>query len=70
MDSTPSSSKRMKTHGIKRGGHLEGWFSGEDKKIEKYLHELSRKVINNPKFITFNWLKEQKLMEVMSLLKE
>jgi len=36
-DSTPFSSKRMKTRGIKRGGRLEGWFSGEDGKIEKYL---------------------------------
>jgi len=38
--------------------------------IEKYLHETSRKVINNPKLITFKWMKEQKLMEVMSLLEE
>ena len=27
-------------------------------------------MINNPKFITFNWLKEQNLMEVRSFLKE
>jgi len=39
MDSTPPSSKRMKTCGVKRGGHLEGWFSREDEKIDKYLHE-------------------------------
>jgi len=70
MDSTPPSSKRMKTRGVKRGGRLEGWFSRKDEKIEKYLHETSRKMINNPKLVTFNWLKEQKLMEVRSLLKE
>jgi len=70
MDSTPPSSKRMKTHGVKRGGCLESWFSGEDEKIEKYLHETSRKTTNNPKLISFNWLKEQKLTEVRDLLKE
>jgi len=43
---------------------------GEDEKIEKYPHETSRKMINNPKLVTFNWLKEQKLMEVRNLLKE
>jgi len=70
MDSTPPSSKRMKTRGVKRGGRLEGWFLGEEEKIEKYLHETSRKAINNPKIISFNWLKEQKLTEVSVLLKE
>ena len=39
----------MKTHAVKRGRHLENWFSGDDKKIEKFLHESSRKAINNPK---------------------
>ncbi|KAK7353684.1 hypothetical protein VNO80_19135 [Phaseolus coccineus] len=29
----------MKTRGVKRGGRLEKWFSGEDDKIEKCLHE-------------------------------
>jgi len=70
MDSSSPSSKRMKTCGIKRGGGLKEWFSGEDEKIEKYLHETSRKVVNNPKLISFNWLKEQKLTEVRVLLKE
>jgi len=57
MASTPPSSKRMKTGAVKRGGHLKNWFSGDDEKIEKFLHESSRKTINNPKLITFNWLK-------------
>jgi len=70
MDSTPPSSKRMKTRGVKRGGRLESWFSKEDEKFEKYLHETSRNAINNPKLISFNWLKEQKLIEVRDLLKE
>jgi len=60
----------MKTRGVKKGGRIKGWFSGEGEKFYKYLHEISRKMINNPKIITFNWLKEQKLLEVRSLLKE
>ena len=43
---------------------------GEDEQIEEYLHETSRKMINNPKLVTFNWLKEHTLMEVRCLLKE
>jgi len=54
MASTLPSSKRMKTRVVKRGGHLENWFSGDDENIEKFLHELSRKAINNPKVISFN----------------
>ena len=30
------------------------WFSGDDEKIENFLHEASRKTINNPKLISFN----------------
>jgi len=60
----------MKTRGVKRGARLKRWFSGEGEKIDKYLHETSRKMINNPKIISFNWMKEQKLLEVSSLLKE
>jgi len=40
------------------------------KNIEKYLYETSRKTINNPKLISFNWLKEKKMFEVRDLLKE
>jgi len=70
MDPTPSSSKRIKTRAVKRGVQIEAWFSGEDEKIEKYIHETSRKTINIPKLISFTWLKEQKLGELRSLLKE
>ena len=55
---------------VRKGGRIEAWFSGEDEKIEKYLHETSRKAINNPKLISFNWLREQKMAELRSLLKE
>jgi len=60
----------MKTCVVKRGGHLENWFSDDDEKIEKFLHESSRKAINNPKLITFNWLKGQNLNDVRNVLKE
>jgi len=53
MASTPPSYKRMKTRAVRSGGKLEGWFSGESKLIEKYLHETSRKIINTPKLISF-----------------
>ena len=70
MGPTPPSSKRIKTRIVRRGGRIEAWFSDEDEKIEKYLHETSRKTINNPKLISLTWLKEQKLGELRILLKE
>jgi len=70
MESTPPSSKRMKTTTVKRSGKLESWFSSDPDLMNKYLHETSRKVINTPKVVFFNWLKEQKIMEVRRLLKE
>jgi len=38
--------------------------------IEKYHFETSRKVINNPKVVSFSWLKSQKLDDVRRLIKE
>jgi len=38
--------------------------------IEIYPYETSRKVINNPKVVSFSWLKSQKLDDVRRLLKE
>ena len=70
MDSTPSTAKRIKTRAVRKPERLESWFYGKGEQIEKYLHETSRKVINNPKLITFSWLKQHKLMQVRSLLKE
>jgi len=70
MDSTPPTSKRIKTKAVRSGGRLEGWFSGDNEMIEKYRFETSRKVINNPKVVSFSWLKSQKLDDVRRLLKE
>jgi len=70
MDSTPPSSKRIKTRVVRSGGRLEGWFSGDNELIEKYRFQTSRKVINNPKVVSFSWLKSQKLDDVRRLLKE
>jgi len=70
MAATPPSAKRMKTRAIRSGGKLEGWFSGESKLINKYLHETSRKIVNTPKLVSFTWMKQQNLTAVRSLLKE
>jgi len=45
------------------------WFNNNEL-IEKYRFETSRKVINNPKVVSFDWLKSQKLDNVRRLLKE
>jgi len=34
------------------------------------MYESSRKAINNPKLISFNWLKEQNLKDVRNVLKD
>ena len=49
MESTPPTSKRVKTRAVRSGGRLEGWFSGDNDLIEKYRYETSLKKINNPK---------------------
>ena len=38
--------------------------------IERYRFETSRKMINNPKVVSFGWLKSKKLNDVRGLLKE
>jgi len=70
MASSSPSPKRKKSHATKRVGHLETWFSGDNEKIEKFLYESSQKAINNPKLISFNWLKEQNLKDVRNSLKD
>ena len=70
MDSTPPTSKRVKTRVVRSGGRLEGWFSGDNDLIERYRFETSTKVINNPKVVCFDWLKSQKLDNVRRLLKD
>ena len=70
MESTPPTSKRVKTRAVRSGGRLEGWFSGDNDLIEKYRYETSIKKINNPKVVCFDWLKSQKLDNVRRLLKD
>jgi len=70
MDSTPSTSERIKTRAVRSGGRLEGWFLGDNELIERYRFETSRKVIKkNPKVVSFGCLKSQKLDDVRRLLK-
>ena len=57
MDSTPPTSRRVKSRVVRSGGRLEGWFSGDNDLIERYRFETSTKVINNPKVVCFDWLK-------------
>jgi len=70
METTPQTSKRIKSRAIRSGGRLEGWFSGDNELIERYRFETSTKVINNPKVVSFDWLKSQKLDNVRKLLKD
>ena len=70
MESTPPTSKRVKTRAVRSGGRLEGCFSGDNDLIERYRFETSTKVINNPKVISFDLLKSQKLDNVRRLLKD
>jgi len=70
MESTPPTSKRVKTRAVRSGGRLEGWFSGDNDLIEKYRYETSIKKINNLKVVCFDWLKSQKLDNVRRLLKD
>ena len=55
---------------MRSGGRLEGWYSGDNELIERYRFETSTKVINNPKVVSFDWLKSQKLDNVRRLLKD
>jgi len=54
MESTPPTSKRVKTREVRFGGRLEGWFSGDNDLIERYRFETSTKVINNPIVVSFD----------------
>ena len=70
MESTPPTSKRVKTRAVRSRGRLESWFSGDNDLIEKYRYETSVKKINNLKVVCFDWLKSQKLDNVRKLLKD
>ena len=67
-----SSSRQKKKNQDKQNtfqGVLEGWFAGDEEGINAYIHEMSRKQINIPKVLDFNWLKSEKLAETRSALK-
>jgi len=70
IESTPPTSKRIKTKVVRSGGRLEGWFSRDNGLYERHRFETSTKVINNPKVVSFDWLKSQKLDNVRKLLKD
>jgi len=70
MESTPPTSKRVKTRAVRSEVRLEGWFSRDNDLIERYRFETSTKVINKPKVVSFDWLKSQKLENVRRLLKD
>jgi len=69
----------MKTLGrgpryVDNTGHLESWFTCEfkeerDKSIDTYLTTYNRKIVNIPKFVPLDWLKEKQLHDVSELLK-
>jgi len=79
MASSSNPKKRLKqTMGVGRfvdtRGHLEAWFASDSptkssNNIGKYLKEYSRNIINTPKFVRLDWLKEQQLIQVCELLK-
>jgi len=71
--STLASSSRQKKKNQNRQntvqGVLEIWFVGDEEGINAYIHEMSRKQINIPKVLDFNWLKSEKLAETRPALK-
>jgi len=66
---SPRRKKYRATKGTTKAGHLETWFSGDNEKIESFLHEMNIKVFYTPKLLSFNWLKEQNLKVVRKALK-
>jgi len=42
---------------------------GNQEQLETYLYEMRGKVINNPKFLRFEWMKQEKLNDVRRTLK-
>jgi len=49
--------------------YLERWFIGNQESIDDYYKLYSRKVIINPKVLSMDWLKEERLDEVKDMLK-
>jgi len=77
MASLSNPKKRTKSVAIKNAGsdepnesdYLERWFCGNQESIEEYYKLYSRKIIISPKMLSLDWLKEEKLVEVRSMLK-
>jgi len=76
--SSSNPKKRVKqivssTRFVDTRGHLEGWFASVHdlesvESIDKYLREISRRIINIPKFVRLDWLKFKILLEVSELM--
>jgi len=67
-----SSSRKKKKNQDKQStfqGVLEREFAGDEEGINAYIHGMSRKQINIPNVLDFNWLKSKKLAETRSALK-
>lgn len=64
-----NSTKRVLKEENNETRHLERWFSGNQKQIDIYLHEISHKVINNSKFLRLEWLEQENLNNVKRMLK-
>jgi len=52
-------------------GHLEAWFASDSptkssNSIDKHLKEYNKKIINTPKFVRLDWLKENNLLRYVS----
>jgi len=77
MASPSNPKKRTKLVVVKNAGsdepnesdYLERWFCGNQKSIDDYYKLYSRKIIISPKMLSLDWLKEEKLVEVRSMLK-
>ena len=77
MASPSNPKKRTKLVVVKNAGsdepnesdYLERWFCGNQESIDDYYKLYSRKIIISPKMLSLDWLKEEKLVKVRSMLK-
>jgi len=77
MASSSNPRKRTKLAVVKNAGsdepnecdYVERWFYGNQESIDDYYNLYNRKIIISPKMLSLDWLKEEKLGEVRSMLK-
>jgi len=77
MASSSNPRKRTKLVVVKNAGsdepnesdYLERWFYRNQESIDDYYKLYNRKIIITPKMLSLDWLKEEKLGEVRSMLK-